>query len=116
MAEQSEAGFEPATIKEHRMNSQTPLSLAAGRTKSTSVPASVLALFSMLAPLLLVAYTFAVSTDPIERAQMIVQGLESTIYVLAAGLVLRGIYDAGVGSHGTLPVAASQPGHDAILR
>jgi len=50
---------------------------------------SVFAAFGMAAPILLVIYAFVSSTDAIERTQLIVGGLESTVLVLVAALALR---------------------------
>jgi hypothetical protein len=53
---------------------------------------------AIFAPMLLIVYAFAVSSDAIERAQIILQGLESTVLVLVASLSLGAYYAFAVNS------------------
>lgn len=52
--------------------------------------------FAISAPILLVIYAFASSSDAIERAQTVVGGLESTVAVLVATLALRALFGLGI--------------------
>jgi len=55
----------------------------------------VFAVCAVFAPMLLVVYAFAISPDAIERAQIVVRGLESIVLALVAGLIMRAIYVLG---------------------
>lgn len=48
------------------------------------------------APILLVIYAFMISPESMERAQIIVQGDERIVFLLAAALILRAFYLVGV--------------------
>jgi len=52
----------------------------------------VFAVLSTGAPIQLVLYAFLSSSDPVERAQTIVGGLESTVFVLIATLAMRAFF------------------------
>ena len=49
------------------------------------------AVFATLAPMLLAIYALATSADAVERAQLMVQGLESTVLALVAALIVRAV-------------------------
>ena len=50
---------------------------------------SLFTVCAVFVPMLLIVYAFAISPEAIERAQIIVHGLESTVLALLAALVLR---------------------------
>ena len=56
---------------------------------------------AVFAPMLLIVYAFAISPDAMERAQIIVQGLESIVLSLVAGLIMRALYVFGIKSNST---------------
>lgn len=75
------------------MSSQTFLSPVHAAPR-IPVPAFqwVLTVCAVFVPMLLIVYAYAISPDAIERAQIIVQGLETTVLALSAALVLRVLY------------------------
>jgi hypothetical protein len=53
-------------------------------------------LCATVAPILLVIYAFVIAPDSLERAQIIVQGDERIVFLLAAAVMLRAFYLLGV--------------------
>lgn len=64
--------------------------------------------FAMAAPILLVIYAFAISPDAAQRAQIVVNGLESTVFALVATLALRAFFGSGVKSKASRLVLEAQ--------
>jgi hypothetical protein len=62
---------------------------------------------AVFTPMLLIVYAFAISPDAMERAQIIVQGLESTVLSLVASLIMRALYVFGIKSDSTHLVTKS---------
>jgi hypothetical protein len=58
---------------------------------------------ALFTPVALVVYAFTTSPDAVERAQIVVQGLTTTVITLALALAVRAVYGWGV-----LPSAREQ--------
>lgn len=79
--------------------STAPEVLLASQTLSSPIPASsripalafpsVFTSFAVFAPMLLVTHAFLALVDGMERAQIIVQGMESIVFILVVALVAR---------------------------
>ncbi len=74
------------------MSNQTLPSLAPATPRIASAFQWVFTVCAVFAPMLLTVYAFAISADAVERAQIVVQGLESTVFSLVAALILRALY------------------------
>ena len=57
-----------------------------------SVFQSVITAFATVAPMLLVCFAFGATPNSIERAQIVVQGCEQIVAILATALVLSASY------------------------
>lgn len=90
------------------MSSQ-PLSSPVPATPRLPAPAFewVFTVCGVLTPMLLIVYAFATSPEAIERAQIVVQGLESTVFALVAALAVRALYVFGLESDPTNRIAES---------
>jgi len=64
---------------------------------------------AVFAPMLLIVYAFAISPDAIERAQIVVRGLESTVLALVAALVMRALYVFEINSDSIHLITESSP-------
>jgi len=99
VGEQSYTVFHMSTFTEDLMPSQTLSTLDSAAPR---IPAHALrwvfTVCAVFAPMLLVAYSFAIFPDAAHRAHLIVQGLESIVFALVATLVLGAYHGFAVKS------------------
>lgn len=84
------------------------LSVLAGRDGSEHVFGRVFTLAAVLAPTMLIVLAFALSAEAVVRTQIIVHGLETTVFALAAALIARSLTLLGIRSVSTQSIAAMQ--------
>ena len=71
----------------------SPISAASGFT--TRIVQSAILVFGVVAPILLVAFAFTSGLDAIERARIVIGGLERLVMILVATGLLGALYDIG---------------------
>lgn len=88
-------------------------SLSSPALAATHIPALafewVFTVCAVFVPMLLIVYAFAISPDAIERTQIVVQGLESTVLALVAALVMRALYVFEINSDAIHLITESSP-------